>query len=212
MSHLRWVAEKIERPDLIAKENAHYGIDNRKFVGEDKSLTFTEEAIRAIKDPHVAASAMLQKEFGLRREEAIKIIPFVADLGTTLDLKSTWCKGGRARQVPIRTDAQRAALNNAKDVAGKGSLIPANLMYKNQVNVFEREMKSVGLSRSHGARHAYAQNRYLELTGRVPPIQGGVSYRNLSSDDKEIDRDARRQISAELGHERIQITATYLGS
>jgi len=155
---------------------------------------------------------MLQKEYGLRREEAIKIIPSLADQGDTLNLKSTWCKGGRARQVPIRTDAQRAALNIAKDVAGKGSLIPANLMYKNQVNVFEREMKSVGLSRSHGARHAYAQKRYLELTGRVPPIQGGASYRNLSSDDKEIDRDARRQISAELGHERIQITATYLGS
>ena len=212
MAHLRWVAEKIDRRDLIAKDNSHYGIGNRSFVGKDKSLTFTDEAIRAINDSYVAASARLQKEFGLRREEAMKIIPIDADKGSSLALKSTWCKGGRARPVPINTDLQRAALDHAKAVAGTGSLIPPNLMFKNQVNVFEREMKSVGLSRSHGARHAYAQNRYFELTGWRPPIQGGPSYKDLSDSDKLVDREARRQVSAELGHERIQITATYLGS
>ena len=212
MAHLRWLAEKIDRRDLIAKDNAHYGIGNRSFVGKDKSLTFTDDAIQQIKDPHVAASALLQKEFGLRREEAMKIIPTTADQGSSLALKSTWCKGGRAREIPINTQSQRCAIDNAKAVAGRGSLIPANLMYKNQVNVFEREMRTVGLSRSHGARHAYAQNRYLELTGRQPPTRGGTSYKNLSDSDKLVDRQARRQVSAELGHERIQITATYLGS
>ena len=91
------------------------------------------------------------------------------------------------------------------------SLIPADKSYKQHISVFEREMRKVGLSQSHGARHLYAQNRYLELTGWACPAKGGKNSKELTKDEKQIDRTARLEISAELGHNRESITAVYLG-
>lgn len=212
MANLRWVAEKINRPDLIAKDNAFYGIENRSFVGVNKALDFTQQALNTINDRNVQASAMLQKAFGLRREEAMKICPSKADAGDQLKLDRSWCKGGRAREIEIRTDYQRQALDHAKSIAGNSSLIPANLSYVKHLGVWEKQMQSVGLGRTHGARHAFAQDRYKSITGWLPPAQGGPKYKDMNNADKAIDRSARLQVSRELGHERLQITATYLGS
>jgi integrase len=49
-------------------------------------------------------SLRLQRAFGLRREEAIKLQPRWADRGDHLQLKASWTKGGRERTVPIRTE------------------------------------------------------------------------------------------------------------
>jgi len=72
-------------------------------------------------------------------------------------------------------------------------------------------MAKVGLSRTHGARHAYAQDRYRELTGRDCPAAGGKVSKELTRGEKAADYDARITISRELGHERESITAVYLG-
>jgi len=63
----------------------------------------------------------------------------------------------------------------------------------------------------HGLRHGYAQSRYRELTGRLSPAAGGLGIRELSPVDREKDDQVRLLISRELGHERIEITAIYLG-
>jgi len=63
----------------------------------------------------------------------------------------------------------------------------------------------------HGLRHAYAQRRYEELTGWRSPVAGGPSSRSLTQEQKEQDREVRLIISRELGHEREQVTAVYLG-
>ena len=63
----------------------------------------------------------------------------------------------------------------------------------------------------HGLRHAYAQNRYEELTGWQAPAAGGPNAKTLTAEQREADRQARLTISRELGHEREQITAAYLG-
>ena len=69
----------------------------------------------------------------------------------------------------------------------------------------------MGLSRLHGLRHAYAQQRYEELTGWRAPAAGGPTARDLTPEQRQWDREVRRLISRELGHEREQITAVYLG-
>ena len=61
-------------------------------------------------------------------------------------------------------------------------------------------------------RHMHAQTRYEELTGWKAPKAGGPSTRDLSEQQRQIDREARLQISEELGHERIEVTNNYLGS
>ena len=65
--------------------------------------------------------------------------------------------------------------------------------------------------RVNGLRHHYAQARYAELTGWKTPAAGGPTSKQLSPEQKVIDRQARLTTSRELGHEREQFTAVYLG-
>ena len=144
MSALRWLAENI-----VARDNAAYGIAERRHVTNvSKAHELDADKLAAVADPHTALSLRLQEAFGLRREESIKLRPIWADRGDVLHLKASWTKGGKERDIPIRTEAQRELVQEAKQ---------------------------------------------------------------LSADQKVIDRQARLTISRELGHEREQITAVYLG-
>ena len=61
-------------------------------------------------------------------------------------------------------------------------------------------------------RHAYAQRRYEELTGRKVPAAAGPPRRALSGPMKRADAVARLAIARELGHGRVEVAAQYLGS
>ena len=74
----------------------------------------------------------------------------------------------------------------------------------------------------HSERHYYAQQRYQEITSAPSPIDAGWSrkdrllnlsnYLGISEEGaKQIDHDARLQISIELGHNRVGITNVYVG-
>jgi integrase len=164
-----------------------------------------------VTDQYVRMSLELQREFGLRREEAIKIRPVLADKGDILWLKPSWTKGGRAREIPIRSEAQRELLERAHALAGKGSLIPAEKTYKQQKNRYEGQCIRAGLCKMHGLRHAYAQRRFEEIAGFPAPLAGGPKRAALTNDQRALDKKARAVISAELGHGRERITVTYLG-
>ena len=212
LSDLRWWAEKVDKKGVLQVKNAAYGIGERSFVAQaSKAIELTEETLLKIRNVFVRMSVRLQAAFGLRREEAIKFIPHIADLGDRLRLKASWCKGGREREIPILTDSQRAVLNEAHVVANRGSLIPDDLRYIDQLRIFERETSSAGLGNTHGLRHAYAQRRYRELTGWDCPVAGGPSRKELSAPERIVDEEARQVVSRELGHNRMQITSTYLG-
>jgi integrase len=212
MSALRWVAEKIGKENIVARENAAYGIADRKFVtNESKAKALDAGKLAKVSDAFTAMSLRLQEAFGLRREESLKLQPSWADRGDTLVLKASWTKGGREREIPIRNETQRALLNEAKALAGSGSLIPADRSYVDQLNRFKAQTAFAGIDRVHGLRHAYAQARYAELTGWKAPAVGGPTSKQLTPQQKAVDRKARLTISAELGHNREQITAVYLG-
>ena len=212
MAALRWWAEKIGQPDLLAHSNAPYGIAQRVLVAkESKAKSVDAAQLARVDDRYVRLSLELQQAFGLRREEAIKFQPRYADRGTRLVLKESWTKGGKAREIPIRTSSQRDVLNRVHQLAGTGSLIPVELSYIEQRRRYERQTLAAGLSKMHGLRHAYAQARYRELTGWSAPVAGGPSTRSLTSAQRERDRDARLTLSRELGHERLQVVAIYCG-
>jgi hypothetical protein len=212
MCELRWWAEKVSKENVIAKSNDHYAIDKRIYVtNASKARSLETTALQLVTDPYSAMSLRFQEHFGLRREESIKIRPRQADAGDHLVLQASWTKGGRARDVPILTQEQRVVLNEAKEFATKGSLIPADLMYVNQLKRFEYQCGKAGIDHVHGLRHLYAQRRYLDITGRHCPAAGGLCSKQLTSEQKKLDREARLRISLELGHEREQITAIYLG-
>ena len=212
LAELRWWAEKIGKQNVIARDNDHYGIGNRQYgtnVSKARELSGTE--LGRITDTYTAMSLRLQAAFGLRRGESIKIRPEWADRGNQLALKDTWTKGGRARAVPIRNDEQRQVLDEAKSLAGRGSLIPADRSYVEQLRRFEHQCAAAGMHRIHGHRHQYAQVRYREFTGWAAPAAGGPRSKDLTPEQRDVDRDARLTIGAELGHEREQITAVYCG-
>lgn len=212
MSAIRWWARKVNKQNVVARSNDHYGIPNRIFVtNKSKAKSVIEADLAKVRDVHVRMSLRLQQAFGLRREEAIKFMPSVADKGDYLQLKPSWTKGGKARQVPIRTEAQRKLVNFAHKLAGKGSLIPSNRNYVQQLRVYEGHTNRAGLSKMHGLRHAYAQRRYKELTGWQSPSAGGPTADQLTAEKRQGDLEARLTISKELGHEREQVTAVYLG-
>lgn len=212
MSSLRWWAEKISKPAIIARDNSHYGISDRVMVSNiDKSRILETDKLALIADEHVKVSLKLQSAFGLRREESIKFIPSFADKGDHIKLKSTWTKGGKERTIQIKNREQKEALNEALKLAGKGSLIPSNRQFIQQLKIYERHTSRAGFSKLHGLRHKFAQDLYLELTGWKAPVCGGPQSKELSKVEKEIDKQARLEISKQLGHEREQITAIYLG-
>ena len=211
MAVIRWWAHKVNKQNVVARSNEHYGIPDRRFITDaSKARSVTQEQLAKVRDEHVRMSLELQQAFGLRREEAMKFQPSFADRGDHLVLKASWTKGGRERTLPIRTEAQRDVLNRARRLAGFGSLIPSNRNYVHQMRVYEGNTCRAGLSKMHGLRHAYAQNRYEELTGWKAPAAGGPDTRSLTPEQREIDKKARLLISQELGHEREQITAVYL--
>jgi hypothetical protein len=182
MTHLRWWAEKIAKPNVIARANDAYGIADRVYVTNvSKARELTQEQLERITDPYTRMSLRLEAQFGVRREESIKINLEWADRGDKLVLKDSWTKGGRAREIPIRTPEQRALVDEAKQLANGGSLITEGMTYKQQ------------------------------LTGWECPARGGPRSKQLTPEQKTRDREARLVISAELGHHREQVTAVYLG-
>jgi site-specific recombinase XerC len=212
LAELRWWAEKVGKPNVIARSNDAYGIERRVYVTNvSKARVLKEDELAKVSDPYTRLALKLQAAFGLRKEESIKIRPTWADRGDKLLLKASWTKGGKERAIPIRNDHQRQVLEEARRLAGKGSLIPAEQSYKRQLKRFENQCSRAGIDHVHGHRHAYAQERYREMTGRDSPACGGKRSKALTGPEKAIDQAARLTISRELGHEREQITAVYLG-
>lgn len=212
MSAMRWWAQKIGKDNIIARDNAVYCIDKRTFVTNiSKAKTLDDVHVAKITDAYTAMSLRLQSAFGLRREESIKIVPSWADGGDRLKLKDTWTKGGKYREIAIRTPEQRQVLNEAKRLAANGSLIPASMRYRDQLQRFRTQCDKTGIHGVHGLRHRYAQERYRQLTGWPCPSCGGPRSSQLNVEMKERDLSARLFLSEEMGHRREQITAVYLG-
>ena len=211
-AHLRWWAERIGRQGVVPTNGA-LGIANREYVtNEDRSVVLDPDKLALVGDEHVVMALRLEAEFGLRREEAIKFTPSRDDRGDRIRLKGSTTKGGRPRDVPVLKESQRKLLDEARRLAGGGSLIPSDRSYRQQLKVYEDQTRAAGLYRMHGLRHGYAQRRYEEITGWKSPAAGGPSRRTLTGARRRIDAAARGTIARELGHERRGVVGVYIGS
>lgn len=214
MATIRWWAEKIGRGHVLAKTNDHYGIPERTISTQSKAVELTEELLAAIDGPYrdwIRLSLRLQRYLGFRLEESLKFRPFAAIVRdeqaaiTQINMRGSWCKGGRPRSMLIRTARQRDLLEEALTMAGRGSMIPSQLSYIDYARTFYYRTRKVGLTKKHGLRHQYCQTRYVELTGSLPANCDG------DFDDWAVDDVSRRVISEEIGHRRKAVTSNYLG-
>lgn len=222
--------------DRIHEDNDAFGIAHRVYISnQDKSVSDEayRKAVRALEqgdgnDRRVAFMLRLQREFGLRLEESMKLNPSRDAEGDLLHVH-VGTKGGRPRWVPIRTESQRSLLEDAKGsgfypALGAG-LIPKDVKEKTWRGIVYRTVREQGFTKveagtMHGLRHAYSHERYRELTGFELPVK----YKDAGSylaqaetlggrDWKTKDEQARCAIREEMGHGvgREDIDSQYLG-
>jgi integrase len=215
LSSLRWFLETLGKTGLLPADNEALQIPKRDYKTQVSKAAFVSDAVIAeiaIHCKFAATSVLLTREFGMRVAEALKFIPVNADFGAYLSMQPSWCKGGVPRTIPIQTESQRQAINQAHLVAGTRSMIPIGKSFIQHLRHVRRVCADFGISRFHGSRHAYAQRRFLELAGFACPVDGGPLRNEM--DDEQVMRDlrARETLSIELGHQRRVVTNVYLGS
>ena len=91
----------------------------------------------------------LEAEFGLRRRRRSSSRAR-DDRGDRIRLKGSTTKGGRPREVPVRNEAQRRLLDEARQLVGSGALIPLDRNYRQQLKIYESETREAGLYRMMG--------------------------------------------------------------
>jgi hypothetical protein len=126
-------------------------------------------------------------------------------------------KGGRSGASAPRwitvTDQVRDALNWASSTSPNGSrnLLAPDESYKDFMQAVVRPARDIlhehGLKGFHELRAAYACERYEQLVGFPAPVNGG----RVHQEDRALDQRARKQISHELGHNRIDVVSAYIG-
>jgi len=171
----------------------------------------------------------LQREAGLRFKESALFSGRELHRDGRLGIEKG-TKGGQLRTLQT-TESVKELVKYVKDFRKEynlsKSLIPDQYDFKqwrdfayNTAKAFNNENNAS--YNFHANRHSYAQQKYQSLTNTLPPIKSGYTKQdqiryiadknNITVEQaKELDYNARMQISEELGHHRIDITNYYLG-
>ncbi|RII79718.1 integrase domain-containing protein [Pseudomonas monteilii] len=195
----------------------------RHSVPQGQNREQVKQIVKALCSQHqlrAAAIVLLARATGMRLREAIladlpRLSREVNDLGRINIQDGT--KGGRAgASAPrwIAVDGHvREALGFALQVSPGGSrnLIAPHESYLNFLREITCPARTIlhahNLNGFHELRAAYACERYEQITQHRSPINGD----DCRKMDRCLDRKARRQISYELGHGRIDVVAAYIG-
>lgn len=167
-----------------------------------------------------AAIVVLARATGMRLREAIladlpRLSREANELGRINIQDGT--KGGRSEASAPRwitvDDHVSEALEFARQISPMGSrnLIARHESYLTFLQEIIRPARVIlhahNLKGFHELRAAYACERYKQITQHPAPINGG----QCCQVDRNLDREARWQISCELGHGRIDVVAAYIG-
>ncbi|ANA74779.1 TPA: integrase domain-containing protein [Pseudomonas aeruginosa] len=167
-----------------------------------------------------AAIVLLARATGMRLREAIladlpRLSREANELGRINIQDGT--KGGRSGASAPRWitvgDHVRKALEFARQVSPMGgrNLIARHESYLTFLQEIIHPARVIlhahNLKGFHELRAAYACERYEQITQHPAPINGG----QCCQVDRNLDREARGQISYELGHGRIDVVAAYIG-
>ena len=195
----------------------------RKSVPQGQDREHVKQIVDALCSQHhlrAAAIVLLARATGMRLREAIladlpRLSREANDLGRINIQDGT--KGGRAgasapRWIAVDEHVQ-SALGFAQRVRPGTSrnLIASHESYLNVLQEIIRPARDIlhahNLKGFHELRAAYACERYEHITQYPAPINGG----QCCQVGRNLDREARRQISYELGHGRIDVVAAYIG-
>ena len=198
----------------------------------------SSHATKDVRYEALRKSVELQRSLGLRARESFAIkadtIKDALRTGTLSLSKIDMTKSYRPRDIKIVSSQQKNLLQQTHAFMkenGWHSLINPNQTLQShsgwayrQVLSFQKTEKGAGYH-FHSERHAYAQSRYSSLWEEKAgvrieaPVKASGNWQEyassktglLSQKIKEIDKEIRLVVSAELGHNRISITRAYLG-
>ncbi|MFS2023204.1 hypothetical protein [Massilia sp. CT11-137] len=204
-------------PELLKVRSAAQATKSWSGNGIDLVAKFREVDER---EPCLGLMLRLELGFGLRREEVLKCNPHVQDFGQYLQVFPGMGKGGRWRNIPIASTAQRELLDYVKARVPKNK--PLGWEYtraggaaslEQNIRRYENLMTSFGFTKAdagvtgHGLRAQFAENHAL-LLGMMPPTMGG--------DAGQLDRAdlgvLKVKVAQALGHNRPSVTTAYIGS
>ena len=183
-----------------------------------KPVSSAAAALRECNQVGVASVVELARDLGLRFREASLLdgrtaLAQARALGRVNITAGT--KGGRGREVDRWVPASEQALQSLERAVvlqdKSRNLIPPKMNYRQWRDQAYAAWRSTstqyGLSGFHDLRAAYACDRYAQLTGCLPPAVTGCRQAS-----KTADRSARQVLSQELGHGRINVISSYVGS
>ncbi len=224
ISQLRWLCDALGKVGMV-RDPKFYGLAPetvaRTYVAtEDKSWSSKGIQFDALLDKLCQFDAMvgvqlkMMEAFGLRMSEAILIKPWQSDQGSSLRVEAG-TKGGRMRNVQIRTEHQRAVLEEAKVFAAqtaKGNLVQPGMRPDQARRRMFYVCEKFGITKAqlgvttHGLRHQRANDTYESIAGVPSAVRGG------KFPERELDIEARHQVTQDLGHARLSITTAYTGA
>lgn len=201
-----------QSPSKIVGQRTHIKTDAPKSLDWER----VNEAVAKLNDGRAQVSVQLAREFGLRFKETAllnlnRAIIEVEAKGSFNVIDGT--KGGRtAERLISATPSQLAILKTAKVHAGRyKNLVGKSGSFKQWQNRFSAAYRESGASHTigkfHDLRAAYACERYQQLTGHPAPVVSGVRTAPY-----QLDQSARAFLALKLGHQRIDVLNSYIGS
>jgi len=224
LSTINVVMEAMRKDKALAIKPSQW-IDQRSNVRTTVPTTLerskTDEPFRRLSQngqERTLYVARLCRTFGLRFKEASLLntrqaLRQAKQLGRINITQGT--KGGRGkgvdRWVPV-DQYQIGLLQEAARLQGKADNLipPANsyIQWRDHAYYQWRTVnKDTGIRGFHDMRAAYACECYQALTGFPAPVVTGVRQA-----DKALDMQARVILSQQLGHNRLDVLAAYIGS
>jgi hypothetical protein len=149
LSWVRFWASKVRKPNVIARSNSELGIEDKRAFNGNRAHVTTGTRLAAL-PARMQLALRLQMAFGLRLEESLKFRVAQADQGDSIALQSSWCKGGRARVVPLTHPRQRELLDELRNTCGDGSLIPDGQTFIEFRKSVEFTTWGAGIRNMHG--------------------------------------------------------------
>lgn len=211
LSGIRYCHDLIPNTKHRLSSNEKFSLPKRKFGGVDRSWSASEyEKMREIAKTEGNTRAYhilsLCRNAGLRIEETLRIDRATAEKALRTGNLHVIGKGGRERDVAINSEVKKTLAEVISTVPRGQKLFvltseKTHLVKKEMEKWMEQnraEAQAPGRERPltwHGLRHSYAKERYNY-------------YRNVMKMDKIA---ARKAVSAEIGHNRSDVTTIYVG-
>lgn len=168
-----------------------------------------------------AVIALLCRSFGIRLREAI--LANLADWQRQarergqIDIREG-TKGGRGKEVerwvPVSERGQialREAVQVRNQLGGQNLLMPDetfdDLVNDGEIHRARKILHDFGIKGYHELRAAWACERYEEMSGATAPILQAGSSLGQENDDQ-----FRLALARELGHDRVDVVAAYIGA